>query len=194
MKKILILVLILSFFGQDVKVAAFPIKSQTLGDFKKKANLPLHPIHISVTQMEYRTAQKTIEVSHKIFIDDLEAILEKKYRKKFRLTLEAKAEQSNYIYDYLRQNFKLSLPASSKQKNEKENLLQADFLGYEFDFEAIYVYAEYQSVRNFNQIKIENRILLDLFADQKNIVHLRRGQIEKSSLLHTGKVEEILEF
>ncbi|WP_154657023.1 DUF6702 family protein [Hugenholtzia roseola] len=154
----------------------------------------LHPIHISVTEMEYQAAQKTIEVSHKIFIDDLEAILEKRFRKKFRLTLEGKAEQSSYIYDYLRQNFKLSLPASSKQKNEKESLLQAHFLGYEFDFEAIYIYAEYKSVKSFNQIKIENRILLDLFADQKNITHLRYGQVEKSSLLRTGKVEEVLEF
>jgi len=45
-----------------------------------------HKFYVSVTQIDYVPNKKRIEITHRIFIDDLEKALEKKYKKKVYLT------------------------------------------------------------------------------------------------------------
>ena len=42
----------------------------------------IHPIYISSTEVDYNTKAKSIEISVKIFVDDLEPVLSKKYNSK----------------------------------------------------------------------------------------------------------------
>ena len=44
-----------------------------------------HPFHVSVTEIEHNAADKTLEISCKIFTDDFETILAKNYNTKVDL-------------------------------------------------------------------------------------------------------------
>ena len=44
--------------------------------------LIFHDFHVSVTDLEHNAQNQTVEVSHRIFIDDLEMALKKFHKKK----------------------------------------------------------------------------------------------------------------
>lgn len=45
------------------------------------AGKPTHPFHVSVIEINHNAADKTLEISCKIFTDDFEKILAKNYQK-----------------------------------------------------------------------------------------------------------------
>ena len=72
--------------------------------------IPKHAMHLSITEMDFKVkGEKTeIQVSHKIFVDDLEKALVKNYKTVFETSkpnLSTKTqhkEVQRYIYDYLK--------------------------------------------------------------------------------------------
>ena len=46
----------------------------------------IHKFYVSVTQVDYVPSKKRVEITSRIFIDDLEKALTKKYNKKVNLT------------------------------------------------------------------------------------------------------------
>ncbi|HEU4472678.1 MAG TPA: DUF6702 family protein, partial [Flavisolibacter sp.] len=52
-----------------------------------------HPFYISVTEVNHNRADKTLEISCKIFADDLEETLEKSY--KTQLDISAEKDKAN---------------------------------------------------------------------------------------------------
>jgi hypothetical protein len=54
----------------------------------------LHPYYMSVTEFEYKPAEKEVQVSCKIFTDDLEATLKKEYKRKVDI-LNAASKKEN---------------------------------------------------------------------------------------------------
>ena len=69
-----------------------------------------HKFYVSVTQIDYVPNKKRIEITHRIFIDDLEKALEKKYKKKVYLTSTKELpEAETLIKTYLKENIKISI-------------------------------------------------------------------------------------
>ena len=57
-----------------------------------------HKFYVSVTQIDYVPSKKRIEITHRIFIDDLEKALEKKYKKKVYLTSKISSARQSSIF------------------------------------------------------------------------------------------------
>jgi len=55
-------------------------------------------------------------------------------------------------------------------------------------------FIEVTDVQNPKSISIENTLLMDLFQDQKNVVHLNTGTTKKSFLLTRDNDKAVLNF
>lgn len=140
-----------------------------------------HPIHVSVTQIDHNKEEKTLQVAHKVFVDDFEKRLEDLYNENLEIGLEKEhADCNQFITKYLESHFKMIV-------NGKQ--LKGNWVGKELEGPAVWIYIEYPNVKKVKSIKVENRILFETFNDQKNLVHFNYNGIKRSLILK--KDEEV---
>jgi hypothetical protein len=137
----------------------------------------LHPFHISVLDMEYDEDSKAIEISCRIFLDDLEETL-RNYTGEAHLDIMAEASQETVhtaLKRYVSEKVKISV-------NGKE--VEMTYLGEEIDGDVMWCYIEVTKVKKLQSIEVENQLLLDIFDDQMNLVHMKAFGSTKSLKLY----------
>lgn len=123
-----------------------------------------HPFYVSVTEIGHNKQEGSLEVSCKIFIEDLESILKQSYKKPVHLSDEKRqAESGVYINGYISKHLKIW--ADGK-------LAKLNYVGYEQDGEAVFCYFEVVQMPAVKKLDIENSILQDLTNEQINIMHV----------------------
>ncbi len=150
------------------------------------AKAGLHPFHVSVVELEHNSADKTLEISCKIFTDDFETILAKNYNAKVDLTNPPnKAAMDSLVRKYI--NSHLAFRANGKP-------VILTYIGFEVDKEAAYGYVEVDNVPSVSKIDITNTILFDKFDDQVNIMHIKVNGERKSTKLNYPDKEASFNF
>lgn len=144
-----------------------------------------HPFHLSVCDMEYSERDKTIQVSHRIFIDDLENALSRMSEKKVFMHQTDKEVIRNLLEKYLEKNFSIQLESGSAD---------AKFIGYEIDKDVVWCYQETSKLNPFTSIRIKNTVLYEVFDDQQNIIHLSLSGEVKSLKLNRKKTAGTISF
>ncbi len=130
-----------------------------------------------MTNIEYSNKDNSLQITSRIFIDDLEKVLEERYDVQTYLSTEGESEEANYyIEKYIRS--KLVLSTDGKDRTFV-------FLGKKYDNDLIICYLEIEDIdlSTLKTIEIENDILTDMFEEQQNIVHFRINGKKKSFLL-----------
>lgn len=123
-----------------------------------------HAYHISKTDIRYSADDKALQITMHIFIDDLEAALEQRGHSKLFVGTELeKPEAYKHIYSYLVSQFAVKI-------NNKP--VAIEWVGKEpaKDRQALWVYLEAKNVKNINTIYVDNKLLTEIYSDQKNIV------------------------
>lgn len=125
-----------------------------------------HDFHISKCQIEYSAPSEAVQITMHLFLDDLEEALRQQGMDKLFLCSEKehpKAEQ--YLFQYLQQQFKLLV---------NEENVSYEFVGKEQseDLQAVWCYLEVTNISTFKSIEVRNSILMEVFADQQNIVQI----------------------
>ncbi len=129
-----------------------------------------------MTEVNYNAQNQSLEITHRIFWDDLERLFKSKYDPKLRLGQGAETPNvEQYLADYLQKNFRLEI----NNKNLKIN-----YLGKEYDQEVLLVYMEILKVKKLNSAKIHHTVMHSLFDDQRNITNFVIGK-EKMGALTT---------
>lgn len=130
--------------------------------------LGLHPVHLSVTNIEYIENQKKFEISIRVFINDFEKIVD--YQNNIKLNLATNKELPKadyYINKYITEHLKIKIngnyiPANkfSLKKKEKKDV-------------TLWIYYEVKNnKRNIKDIEVFNNLMTDLYRDQKNMLIL----------------------
>jgi hypothetical protein len=147
-----------------------------------------HPIHATVTSIEYNTKTKGFEVSCKIFADDLEEAVKRATGTQAYIGSGAKEVKNvNVLLEqYLRKH--LRLEADGKP------LTNWTFVGKELEGEAVWCYVELPHTVAVKRLFIENTILMEMYDDQTNLVNVQIGSTRRSALLRKNKQMETLEF
>lgn len=148
----------------------------------------LHPFHISVTEIEHNAADKTLEISCKIFTDDFETILAKNYNAKVDLTNPPnnnKPAMDSLVKKYI--NSHLSMKVNGKP-------VSFEYVGYEVEKEAAYGYIQVDNISSVSKIDMNNSILYDKFDDQMNIMHVKVNGDRKSYKLNYPDKETSFSF
>ena len=136
-----------------------------------------HKFYVSVTQIDFVPNKKRVEITSRIFIDDLEKALEKKFKKKFYLTSTKEIENSEtLIQEYLKEKIKISI--NKKAQN-------IEYLAREVEGDVLIFYTKIAISKKINTFEIYNSLLTDTYKEQQNIVHLNING-NKNSFLFTN--------
>ena len=147
-----------------------------LGILFLTASFVKHAFHTSVTEMNYNAKEKTMEVSIRIFTDDLESVLSSESGKK--ITIKDNDKNEVLIEKYLRKHFMVT--------SSKRQIINYSFLGKEQQKDATWLYLEMPLNVSFNGSTIKNDLLVDAFSDQVNIINISING-EKKTLLFNQK-------
>ena len=132
-----------------------------------------HPFYLSVVDIKHDAKQQTLNVSVKLFINDIENALKKTSTKSIDLlNPKNKAEMETELMNYIKKRLSLSV-------NEKAVTL--NFIGYEKEEDAIWAYFEVKKVPQPKTIKVDTKLLFDFLPQQANIVHTEINGVKKSS-------------
>ncbi len=146
----------------------------------------LHPFHVSITELIYKENSKSVQVMHKVFIDDFEQTLNKNYKVNLDILAmnDTKAIDS-LIKDYISRNFSVEIDGKEKE---------IVYLGSEREENVLWFYQEIYKVRKPKIFKIENSIMFDEFDDQSNLVHTTVDDKLKTIRLVKGKKTKQVKF
>ncbi len=146
----------------------------------------MHKFYVSVTQINFAQDKKTIQITSRIFIDDLNNTLEKKHKKKFYIgSTKESEEELQLLKNYINENF--SIKVNSKLK-------PAVYLDKEIEDDVIIVYQIIRDVPKINSLEIRNTLLFDFLPEQQHIVHTQVLTNKKSALLTLENPAELLKY
>jgi len=136
----------------------------------------IHPLYVSVTEINHNAADKNLEISCKIFTDDFETALTKVTGSKIDL-FNPKDRQlaEKQVAAYIKKHLIIKLD------NKPVNL---EFLGFERENEAVWSYLQVAGVPAPKKIEINNDLLYDAFDQQINLMHVSVGGNRKSTKLN----------
>lgn len=143
--------------------------------------LIFHPVHVSVTSMEYNKGEKIFLVSFKVFTDDFETIVERKYGVSLNLGKEDELKNANeYFSRYFMESFIFRVNG--------EELKEPVFLEKKMDDIAVWLYYKYPTPGNVEEVEIKNVIMLDMFMDQSNLLIFKYNDFEEGFVLNREKI------
>ena len=129
---------------------------------------PFHDFHVTHTTFHYNNESKSMEITIKVAIEDLEKSIENKSTKKLD-DLSNNQENINsekLILEYFRNNLTFSLTENTKEfkwvGKETSNNLHDIYLYFEIP--------NFDKNENIESITIKNTLFLDLYDYQTNIV------------------------
>lgn len=145
---------------------------------------PVHRYYFSFTEIHVDTKKQTLNVSCKLFTDDLDEALFKKYGKKINLVSKNK-EAEDILNKYINENFKITIG---------DKLQKLSFVGFENDADAIWCYFEAESFKEKGKVEVSNTLLYDYLPEQCNVINFYWDKVDKSAKLTNPEKTAIFEF
>ncbi|MDG1398062.1 MAG: hypothetical protein P8P88_06710 [Polaribacter sp.] len=134
-----------------------------------------HKYFLSLTQINYKTESKSIQIIINVFMDDIESAINKDFNINLQLTTENELADNNiYFEKYLKQ--KLFFKVNDIQKD-------FNYIGKEYDGDLIFFYLEIENINSLETINVTNDILTTHFPRQQNLVKLKVDKTQKSKFL-----------
>lgn len=147
-----------------------------------------HKFYVSVTNVNYSEKDKALQITSRVFIDDLDKLLQERYDVKSKLATEEESPLADeYLEKYLRAKFVVEVNGANASYN---------YIGKKYDADVVIFYIEVPNVdlATLKTIQIENEVLTDLFDEQQNVVHFKVGKDKKSFVLVKSRTKGMLKL
>jgi hypothetical protein len=145
-----------------------------------------HKYYVAVTQMDLVPQKKRVEITSRIFIDDFEKALTKKFKQKPNITTSNELpEAEEWIKQYITEKIKVSI-------NKKPQRIE--YLAKEIEGDVIIIYTKIAISKKINTFEIYNSLLTETFQEQQNIVHTNINGNKKSFLMTNTKFNEKIDY
>lgn len=145
-----------------------------------------HKFYVGVFQVDYFKEKKAVQITARLFIDDLEKALHKKHNKHFYITTKDEVPDANsYIAKYLEEKLKIKI-------NNKIQTIQ--FLSKEQEENIVICYFKINFKDNIKELDITNNVLSDVFSEQQNLVHLNINGNKKTILFTNTETNQKLKY
>jgi hypothetical protein len=150
-------------------------------------NNQLHPVHISVTEINYSEKDKALQITSRLFIDDLELSIRAKRKEPELDIMEPKNGMTTkqLVIDYLTAHFKVTLDGK---------VCKLNFLGVEKEDLSLICYIEIANVKKIKTLEVFNDAIMGTHEDQSNLVHVTFKSPVKSARLVYNKASEKFTF
>lgn len=145
-----------------------------------------HPFHVSVCEIEHDYKTKALQISQRVFLDDLEETLNYVYGIQIDIVNpENKHFRDSLIQDYILTH--LIITVNGKQHKRS-------YIGHEIEKDVLWSYIEYYGIKKLKNLSITNTVFFELYDDQNTIVHMKYKGVTKSKRLTQTKPTESFQF
>lgn len=143
-----------------------------------------HKYYVGLTEVNINTEKHTLDVSTKLFMDDLEVSLARFANKRVDLSVsENNKEVEALLISYFEKNLKINVGGK---------LLKLKFVGFEVENDAVWCYQEVPHFKGKGTVSVYNTLLYDYFSEQANLINVSWNTIHKSVRLTNP--EKLAEF
>ena len=145
-----------------------------------------HVFYVSVTRVKWDADETRLDVSVRIFTDDLEEAVVKAGGPRLRLWTDgAREDRDRHVADYL------ATRLAFRVNGEERELA---YVGMEDALDATACLMQIRNVDRVETIEVENRILIDLYDTQANVMRFEVGGEKKYVNLSKGTVKGMVRF
>jgi len=132
----------------------------------------LHPFFVSVIDITHNPKERSIEMSVRIFNEDLEKTLQKYTTTKIDILQPTnRTFVNNEIQKYISKHLTVLVNGTP---------IKYTIIGFEQQKESTWCYFEAQNINSANTVSIDCDILYDLESTQINIIHVKSKGTEKT--------------
>ena len=122
----------------------------------------VHKFYVSIYKVDFVPEKKRVEITARIFLDDLNLALEKEFKTKIYLGEKTETPQDLlFLQKYMTQCLQIFIDGKEKP---------VVFLSKEIENNVAIMYFKVNDIKKIKSIKIHNNALLDLYSDQQNII------------------------
>jgi len=136
--------------------------------------MPLkHPIHVSMTNIDYNKTEKNYNIIIKVFTDDFEKNIYKIYNITLNTNKSNESEKYNEVVTkYINSNLKIYI----NNKNQK-----LKYISKRTNFEATWLNFKLLKIaKKDDNIKITNNIMNQFYRDQTNLLIFTKNDLQKA--------------
>ena len=152
--------------------------------FLTLASFSVHKFYVAIFQINYAEEKKMLQITSRIFIDDMNDILYKKYNKKTNLGEKTQTgEDVSLMQKYVLNNFKISINGQQKQLH---------YLSYELEGNVIICYYNIKDISKIKKLEVQNTVLFDFNSEQQNIIQTTIYGKKQNFLLTEGNAKGML--
>jgi hypothetical protein len=145
-----------------------------------------HPFYISVTEVNHNAKAKSLEISTKIFFDDLEKDIENESNTSIDIIKPISKEKVDVlIASYLKKHLQVKV-------NGK--LLNLKYLGYQIQEDAAWCYLQVNNISKVSTIEVNNNILYNLHKEQINMLNVIVNGERQSTKLDNPESRAVFKF
>lgn len=146
-----------------------------------------HPFHVSVCDIEHDPETNALQISQRLFMDDLATGLQKFHKIDYIDTYKPDNLQKldSLIGSYIKA--KLFITVDGKD-------VSFNYLGSELEGDARWCYIEVKGIKSIEQADVANTLLVETFPDQENIVHFKANGQLKSYKLNKREISHTFKF
>jgi hypothetical protein len=138
-----------------------------------------HEFYVGLTEVEHNSKSQTLEITVKIFRDDMEKAIEAKSGINLQLgTQREHAQADSLLYNYLSGKLEISVDGQKRKLR---------WIGKEADFDALWMYVEIEAVQYLKQIAIRNTLLFETFYDQSHIIKVNYDNEKEAGVVNRNK-------
>jgi hypothetical protein len=144
----------------------------------------IHKFYVSIYQVNYAQEKKMLQITSRIFVDDLNTILHAKYNQKTALGEKNESpEDVSLMKKYILENFSVKINGQPKPIN---------YLSKEMEGNVLICYYNVKEIPKIKTLEIQNSVLLDLNDEQQNIIQTNIYHKKQSLLFTVGNAKGML--
>lgn len=143
-----------------------------------------HRFYVGIYQVDFVPQKKRLEITTRIFMDDLNDALAKAYKKQTNIGDQKETpEDVTLMKKYLSDKFKIYLNGQLKIMN---------FHSHEEENNVIICYLTVKEVPKITKMEVENSILTELHDEQQNIIQFNNNGKKQNLLLSSSTTKGML--
>ncbi len=138
----------------------------------------IHKFYVAIYQINYVSDKKMLQITSRIFIDDLNKALKTTYQKNTHLGEKEESQEDVALMNkYFLDNFSLKINGQQKPLHYNSK---------EIENNVLICYFNIKDINKITTLEVQNTILSDIFSEQQNIIQATIYS-KKSSLLLSGE-------
>lgn len=143
-----------------------------------------HKFYVSIYQIHAAPEKEMLQITSRIFMDDLNAVLYRNYHKKTHLGEKNESPEDVVLMKkYILEHFSIKVNGLPKAIH---------YLSKDYEGNVMICYYRVNEVSEIKTLEVSNTVLMDLNAEQQNIIQTTIAGKKQNLLLTEGNTKGIL--